>query len=84
MSKLHSTLWIMGAILLSAAGLAAFFILFIPDFNVYWLIVSPLVIAVYQIPAVVFFYFYKKKKRKTVEQDIEDGGEDQESSPQKD
>jgi len=84
MSKLHSTFWIIGTILLSAAGFASFFFLFIPDFNVYWLIVSPLVIAVYQIPAVVLFYFYKRKKRKTVEQDTEESGKDQSPSPQKD
>ena len=67
MSKLHSSLWIGGSILLSLAGLAAFFILFIPDFNVYWLIVSPLVIAVYQMPAVLLFHLYRKRKKKNLE-----------------
>lgn len=58
--------------MLSLAGLAAFFILFIPDFNVYWLIVSPLVIAVYQMPAVLLFYVYRKRKKKNLERNNEE------------
>jgi membrane protein implicated in regulation of membrane protease activity len=68
MSRFQASLWIGGSLLLSAAGLAAFIILFIPDFNVYWLIVSPLVIAVYQIPAVVLFYFYRKRRKNELEE----------------
>ena len=71
MSKLQRSLWIGGSVLLSAAGLAAFFFLFLPDFNVYWLIVSPLIIAVYQIPAVVLFYFYRKRRRKELDDESE-------------
>ena len=84
MSKFQSSLWIGGSILLSLAGLAVFIFLFIPDFNVYWLIVSPLIIAVYQIPAVVLLYIYRKQKRKAVDRDTEDRGEGRTQPPQKD
>ena len=50
----------------------AFFLLFIPDFNVYWLIISPIILALYQAPAVLLYYFYKKRKRKTEGDDSEE------------
>lgn len=41
----------------------AFFLLFIPDFNMYILIISPVIIVLYQAPAVLLFYLYKKRKK---------------------
>jgi len=61
--KLYAPLWITGSILFSIGGFVAFFLLFIPDFNIYWLILSPVIIVMYQAPAVVLFYFYKKRKK---------------------
>lgn len=68
MKKLYAPLWITGCILFSIGGFAAFFWLFIPDFNIYWLIVSPIIIALYQAPAVLLYYLYKKRK-KAIEKD---------------
>jgi hypothetical protein len=63
MKKLYAPLWITGSIVFSIAGFVAFFLLFIPDFNMYWLILSPVILALYQAPAVLLFHFYKKRKR---------------------
>lgn len=72
MSKFQSLIWIAGSILFSIGGLVAFLLLFIPDFNVYWLILSPIILALYQAPAVLVFYLYKKRKRKLEEEDSSD------------
>jgi Ca2+/Na+ antiporter len=64
-NKLYAPLWITGSILFSIAGFVAFFLLFIPDFNIYWLILAPVILVMYQAPAVLLFYFYKKRKKKT-------------------
>jgi len=50
------------AVLLSAAGLAAFAYLFVRDFNVYWLILSPVILALYQVPAVFVFWLHKRRR----------------------
>jgi len=67
MKKLYAPLWITGSIVFSIAGFVAFFLLFIPDFNMYWLILSPVILVMYQAPAVLLFYFYKKRKKKIEE-----------------
>jgi hypothetical protein len=48
----------------SIFGIALFIILFIPDFNIYWLIISPIILALYQAPAAYLFYLYRKTKHK--------------------
>jgi membrane protease YdiL (CAAX protease family) len=50
------------SILLSAGGIAGFVVLFARDFNVYWLILAPIILALYQIPAVFVFWIYKRQK----------------------
>jgi len=50
------------AVLLSVAGLAGFLYLFVRDFNIYWLILSPIIIALYQVPAAFVFWLHKKKR----------------------
>ena len=52
------------AIILSLLGTAAFVFLFAHDFNIYWLILSPVIFAIYQFPAVLAFWFHKKKQNK--------------------
>jgi len=62
MNKLLSSLWLASSILLSLGGIAAFIYLFVLDFNIYWLILSPVILAVYQIPAAYVFWLWKKRK----------------------
>ncbi|MFQ6108767.1 MAG: hypothetical protein ACE5L7_04355 [Candidatus Aminicenantales bacterium] len=62
MKKVYSWLLLAAALLASAAGIAAFVFLFVLDFNIYWLILSPIIFALYQWPAVYLFWLWKKKK----------------------
>jgi hypothetical protein len=50
------------SVLASIAGVLAFVFLFILDFNIYWLILSPIIFALYQWPAVYLYSRWKKKK----------------------
>ncbi len=63
LNKACSFLWITMSVGLSLGGIAAFIFLFIRDFNVYWLILSPLILALYQFPAVFVFWLWKRKTR---------------------
>ena len=69
MKKASSVIWLTGAVILSLGGVAGFVILFVPAMNVFWLILSPVIFAVYQIPAVAVFFFYKKKKKRASAED---------------
>lgn len=60
------------AVALSILGIAGFIFLFVRDFNVYWLILSPVIFVVYQFPAFVVFWLYKKKRDKRDERVEED------------
>lgn len=62
MKKVYSYFWFAGVIFLSLGGVAAFIFLFVLDFNIYWLILSPIIFALYQAPAVLLFYLWKKKR----------------------
>ena len=64
MNKLYLYLLFYASIMASIAGIALFIILFIPDFNIYWLIISPIILALYQAPAAYLFYLYRKTKHK--------------------
>jgi predicted membrane protein len=70
------------AIVLSALGIAGFIFLFIRDFNIYWLILSPVIFVVYQFPAFVVFWLYKKKrdKQRRKEEPDEIAGTDSQAS----
>jgi len=58
------------AVVLALAGVAGFFFLFMRDLNVYWLILAPVILAIYEIPAVFVFWLRKRRRR-----DREGGGE---------
>lgn len=75
MKKLYLYLLLFASIMAFIAGIALFIILFIPDFNIYWLIISPIIIALYQAPAAYLFYLYRKTKRriKTEESEASEG-----------
>jgi hypothetical protein len=63
MKKFYVHLLLIGSIVAAIGGLVGFFILFIPDFNIYWLILSPIIIAFYEAPAVLLYWLYKKHKK---------------------
>ena len=62
-------IWLVLASLLSLGGVAAFILLFVRDMTVYWFILSPLIIIVYQFPAFVVFRIWKRKRGKGAEPD---------------
>ena len=62
------------SIILSAGGLAAYVYLFVPDFNVYSLFLAPVIVALYQIPAVFVFWLYKRKRGSPDEKEGLGGG----------
>ncbi len=55
--------YLVAAIVLALAGIGAFVWLSIRDFSIYWLILSPVIIAVYELPAFYAFWLYRKKRR---------------------
>ena len=55
---------LIAAIVLSLFGIAAFVFLFAHDFNIYWLILSPVIFSIYQFPAVLMFWLHKRKKNR--------------------
>jgi Na+-transporting methylmalonyl-CoA/oxaloacetate decarboxylase gamma subunit len=69
MKKASSVIWLTGAAILSLGGVTGFILLFFPGMNVFWLILSPMIFAVYQIPAVAVFFFYKKRKKRASAED---------------
>jgi hypothetical protein len=62
MQRLGPFLLLAGAVLFAAGGLVAFVLLFLRTMNVYWFILSPLILAIYQMPAVVLFWLWKRRK----------------------
>jgi len=64
MKEIFSHLLLAASILASIAGVAAFVFLFAPNFNIYWLILSPIILALYQTPAVFLYRLWKKRKRR--------------------
>lgn len=63
MQKTYAGLLLLGSILAALGGVAAFIFLFVRDLNVYILILSPVILACYQIPAVVLYWLYKRSKQ---------------------
>ena len=63
-TKFLSALWLTGCVALSLGGVAAYVLLFLPDLSVFELIISPVILAVYQFPAVLLFRLYKGWKRR--------------------
>jgi membrane protein implicated in regulation of membrane protease activity len=74
MKKVASSLLLAAAILLSAGGIAGFAVLFVRDMNVYWLILSPIIFAMYQIPAVFVIWIWKKKRQKSSQENPRQNG----------
>jgi len=60
-----STVLLATAVLLSIGGLVAFVYLFVLDFNLYWLILSPVILALYQLPAAFFYWLHKRARRRS-------------------
>ena len=64
MIKVLSALWLIGCGALSLGGVALFIFLFLPGLTIFELIISPVILAVYQFPAVLLFKLWKGWKRR--------------------
>ena len=82
MNKALSTIMLAVSILLSLGGIAGFILLFGRDMNVFWMILAPIILAVYQFPAVAVFYFWKRRKRRSQAGQEEKRTEEKEGGPE--
>jgi hypothetical protein len=64
MSKTLPYLFLCASIIACIGGIVLFIVLFTPDFNIYWLILSPVIFALYQAPAAYLFRLYRRTKQK--------------------
>jgi membrane protein YdbS with pleckstrin-like domain len=71
--KIHSVLWLTACAVLSLVGIAAFIFLFVPIINVFWFILSPIVLAMYQVPAVYLYWRWKKWRKRSMNNDERHG-----------
>jgi len=60
--KIGATLYLAAAVVLGLAGIGGFVFLFAGNFNIYWLILSPVIITLYELPAVYAFRLYRKRR----------------------
>lgn len=60
--KFLSPFFLVLSIIFSIFGIVFFILLFLPEFNIYWLILAPVILAIYQLPAVCLFWLHKKFK----------------------
>jgi hypothetical protein len=65
--------WPIVASLLSLAGVVAFVLLFVPRMTVFWFILSPLIIIVYQFPAFVVLRMWRREKARLDPVEEEEG-----------
>ncbi|HUU37888.1 MAG TPA: hypothetical protein VMW46_06750 [Candidatus Desulfaltia sp.] len=54
--------YLIASVVLGLAGIAGFVWIFARDFNIYWLILSPVIITLYELPAVYALRLYRKKR----------------------
>ncbi len=62
--KTEDRLWRAAALALAVCGLAGFILLFVRGMNVYWFILSPIILAVYEMPAVAVYAAWKRRRAK--------------------
>jgi hypothetical protein len=55
--------YLVAAVVLGLTGIGAFVWIFARNFNIYWLILSPVIITLYELPAFYAFWLYRRKSR---------------------
>jgi phosphotransferase system glucose/maltose/N-acetylglucosamine-specific IIC component len=73
-------LWPILASILSLAGIVGFVLLFVPRMTVWWFILSPLIIIVYQFPAFVVLRMWRRKRARAAAPEAEEGEDEGEES----
>jgi hypothetical protein len=64
MRGIGTFLFLAASVVFSLGGLTAFVLIFVRHMNVYWFILSPLILAVYQFPAVVMLWLWRRRKKR--------------------
>jgi len=64
MKKAADILMPAAAVILSFGGIALYLALFLPEFNIYDLILAPVILALYQAPAAWVFWLWRRRRRK--------------------
>ena len=54
--------YLIASIVLGLAGIGGYVWIFARNFNIYWLILSPVIITLYELPAVYAFRLYRKSR----------------------
>ena len=78
MKKASDILMPAAAVILSLGGIALYLVLFLPGFNIYDLILAPVILALYQAPAAWVFRLWRRRRKS------ESAGEDQAARPHQD
>ncbi|MCX6559607.1 MAG: hypothetical protein NTZ26_03760 [Candidatus Aminicenantes bacterium] len=63
MRRTGTFLFLAASVVFSLGGLTAFVLIFARHMNVYWFILSPLILAVYQFPGVVMLWLWRRRKK---------------------
>jgi hypothetical protein len=63
--RVSAKAYLLAAVVLGLAGIGAFVWIFVRNFNIYWLILSPVIITLYELPAFYAFWLYRRKSRTT-------------------
>jgi UDP-N-acetylmuramyl pentapeptide phosphotransferase/UDP-N-acetylglucosamine-1-phosphate transferase len=79
--RLRDAVCVGTAILFSLGGIAGFILIFARHMNVFLFILSPIILAVYQIPAVVIVALWKKRKKREAEKDAPEENENNAQRP---
>ena len=61
--RISARAYLVAAAVLAMAGIGAFVWISVLNFNIYWLILSPVIIAVYELPAFYAFWLYWRRRR---------------------
>jgi len=71
-NKIIPYFFLCASIVACIGGIVLFIVLFTPDFNIYWLILSPVIFALYQAPAAYLFRLYRRTKNKVQEAPLDE------------
>jgi hypothetical protein len=53
---------LVSSLVLAVGGFAAFVYLFLLDLNIYWIVLSPVILALYELPAAYVYWLFRRRK----------------------
>ena len=61
-ADLRERLLLFASVILSFGGIFGFVYLFLLDLTIYWIILAPVILALYELPAVYVYWLYRRRK----------------------